>query len=327
MLKEQGIELLQETLEKGNDLRFRALGSSMFPSIKSGDVITVMPVESAAICVGDVIFYRRDGRVYAHRLIRERRMDGGFLFTTRGDCLPFSDPPINPTQVFGKVVSIERGRRIIRLDTPFQQRWGRVLALTSPRFYPLLSVAGGAFHILRRFISKINLKLNDIGLLRQLKRKLFPKITYRIVSSADLPALARFYNTGGEQIAQATGKGWLYCLAEHKGKIVAAVAASRAWEEIAPDNSWWIMGLYVVPRYQGGGIGEGLVAKAISALKEQGIDVVFLNLFENNIPAIKLYQKLGFKRVDVPEMEKKINEHYARVAPDSAQSLVLCRKI
>ena len=74
-------------------------------------------------------------------------------------------------------------------------------------------------------------------------------------------------------------------------------------------------------------IGEGLVAKAISALKEQGIDVVFLNLFENNIPAIKLYQKLGFKRVDVPEMEKKINEHYARVAPDSAQSLVLCRKI
>ena len=143
MLKEQGIELLQETLEKGNDLRFRALGSSMFPSIKS-----------AAICIGDVIFYRRDGRVYAHRLIRERRMDGGFLFTTRGDCLPFSDPPINPTQVFGKVVSIERGRRIIRLDTPFQQRWGRVLALTSPRFYPLLSVAGGAFHILRSFISK-----------------------------------------------------------------------------------------------------------------------------------------------------------------------------
>lgn len=154
MLKELGIELLQECLEKGNDLRFRALGSSMFPSIRSGDVITVKPVESAAICVGDVVFYRRDGRVYAHRLIRKQRMDGVFLFTTRGDYLPFSDPSINPTQVFGKVVSIERGRRIIRLDTPFQRRWGRALALISPLFYPLLSVVGGTFHILRRFISK-----------------------------------------------------------------------------------------------------------------------------------------------------------------------------
>lgn len=148
-----------------------------------------------------------------------------------------------------------------------------------------------------------------------------------MVSSADLPALTRFYNTDSKQIAKATSNGWIYCLAEHKGKIVAAVAAGRAWEEIAPDNSWWIMGLYVVPRYRGGGIGEGLVAKAISALKEQGIDEVFLNQFENNIAAIKLYQKLGYKRADVPEIEKKINEHYARVAPGSAQSLVLCRKI
>ncbi len=74
-------------------------------------------------------------------------------------------------------------------------------------------------------------------------------------------------------------------------------------------------------------IGEGVVAKAISALKEQGIDKVFLNLFENNQPAIKLYQKLGFKRADVPEIEKKINEHYAIVAPGSAQSLVLCKEL
>jgi ribosomal protein S18 acetylase RimI-like enzyme len=48
-----------------------------------------------------------------------------------------------------------------------------------------------------------------------------------------------------------------------------------------------------------------VVAKAISALKEQGIDEVFLNLFENNLPAIKLYQKLGFKRANVPEIEKR----------------------
>jgi signal peptidase I len=147
-------KLCKETLEKGNNLRFRALGSSMFPSIRSGDVITVKPVESAAICVGNVLFYRRDGRVYAHRLIRKHRMDGVFLFITRGDYLPFSDPSINPSQVFGKVVSIERGRRIIRLDTPLQRRWGRVLALTSPLFYPLLSVAGVTFHIIRRVISK-----------------------------------------------------------------------------------------------------------------------------------------------------------------------------
>lgn len=141
MYKEWGIELLQEGLEKGNDLRFRALGSSMFPSIRSGDVITVKPVESAAICVGDVVFYRRDGRVYAHRFIGKKRVNGGLLFITRGDHLPFSDPPIGTFQILGKVVVIERrGKRISMGSCPIRLA-NYIIARISPFWlYRLLYV-------------------------------------------------------------------------------------------------------------------------------------------------------------------------------------------
>jgi len=87
------------------------------------------------------------------------------------------------------------------------------------------------------------------------------------------------------------------------------------------------MGLYVVPRYRGAGIAERLLAKAFSTLKEQGTDQIFINLFDNNTPAIKLYHKLGFTRADLPEVESKINDHYAKVAPGSPGSLVLYKRI
>ena len=109
--------------------------------------------------------------------------------------------------------------------------------------------------------------------------------------------------------------------------MVGGVTAGGAWEGIDHDHRCWIMGLYVVPRYRGASVAGHLLAKAISLLKEQGIDQIFINFFENNIPAIKLYHKLGFLRADIPEVESKIDEHYARVAPGSPRSLVLYKRI
>jgi ribosomal protein S18 acetylase RimI-like enzyme len=146
-------------------------------------------------------------------------------------------------------------------------------------------------------------------------------------TSADIPSLAKFYETGLKEIFQEINGGRKYYLAEKRGMVVGGLMAGRAWEGIAHDNSCWFMGLHVIPRLRGASIAERLLTEAISTLKEQGVDQIFINFFENNIPAIRLYRKLGFIRVDMPEIESKINEHYAKVAPGSPRSLILCKRI
>lgn len=319
--------LCQEILNRVGFLRFRALGSSMLPSIKSGDVISVQSAEPQTIIVGDVILYSQNERLYAHRVIHKERVEGTDLIMTKGDYLPSSASYVNDYEILGKVVSIERRRHVIQLDTPFQLMRGRFLALAFFWFSPIFEVVEWSFHLLRRLLSKANLGLNKFGLIRRIKRRILSQISYRMCSLFDVPSLAKFYKTSPKEILQEIDRGRKYYLAEKRGKVVGGFTSGEAWEGISHDTSYWIMGLFVVPRYRGAGVAKRLLGKAFSTLKEQGIDQIFVNVFENNIPAIKLYHKLGFIRADMHEAESKIDEHYAKVAPGSPHSLVLFKKV
>ncbi len=321
------LRLCQDVLEKGSTFQFRALGSSMFPFIRSGDLLTTKAVNPIDLSVGEVLLYQREGRSFVHRLIKKKIINGALQFITRGDHLTFCDPTIRSSEILGKVISIERRGRLIHLDTPFQRMWGRFLASASSWFSPLFQAVEWPFQLFRRLSSKMNLRLNQFRLIRKVKRRIFPQISCRIGSFSDVPSLAKFYETDPKEIFQEIDKGRKYCLAEKGGKVVGGLTAGRTWEGMSHDHRCWIMGLYVVPRYRGTGIAERLLAKAISTLMEQGTDQIFINFFENNIPAFKLYHKLGFISADMPGIESSIDEHYAKVAPGSPRSLVLYKRI
>lgn len=65
--------------------------------------------------------------------------------------------------------------------------------------------------------------------------------------------------------------------------------------ETAPSEGH-IVQIVVAPEVRQAGIGKRLVQAAINALYESGYKKVSLNVTESNIPAIKLYEKLGFRR-------------------------------
>ena len=96
-----------ELLRRGARVRFRATGRSMQPTILEGEAITVEPVAPAAVTRGDILFYRWEQGVVAHRVIRIERTQGTALtqssvlspqssFILCGDASLSCDAPIQP---------------------------------------------------------------------------------------------------------------------------------------------------------------------------------------------------------------------------------------
>ena len=58
-----------------------------------------------------------------------------------------------------------------------------------------------------------------------------------------------------------------------------------------------MMNLAVVPEYRKQGIGEALVNHLVERLQEKGAISLCLEVRQSNIPAISLYEKLGFSQI------------------------------
>lgn len=123
-------ELIFDLLTDGHKVKFRSPGDSMYPTIRNGDVITVIPIETASITIGDIILYRHKSGATAHRVVRtlkqseedsrsaprgsqNRSLSETLLFFLRGDAAVVFDDPVSAEQILGKVTLVEReGRHI-----------------------------------------------------------------------------------------------------------------------------------------------------------------------------------------------------------------------
>ncbi len=111
--------IASELLTGGTGVRFRAEGDSMYPTIRTGELITVVPVNIERICRGDILLVRRTDRTVAHRVVSVATgRDGKPVLSVQGDRASVPDPPISTDSVLGLVQSVERGGREVAL-----RRW------------------------------------------------------------------------------------------------------------------------------------------------------------------------------------------------------------
>jgi len=110
-----GIQLsviLQAVISRGKHFRFKALGCSMSPSIKDGDVLTVYPMTDKAPALGDIVVYIHPQTRLAiiHRVVGKKKV---FCFI-RGDNSYSTDGLIPDENILGVVRKIERkGQKLI----------------------------------------------------------------------------------------------------------------------------------------------------------------------------------------------------------------------
>ena len=100
------LELITELLQDGYKVNFSAPGHSMYPTIMANETIMVEPVDPGTVRLGDIILYRTNGRLLAHRVIGIENEINDFVL--RGDASLTCDEPVKSDQILGKVISIER---------------------------------------------------------------------------------------------------------------------------------------------------------------------------------------------------------------------------
>ena len=119
-------ELITELLQDGYKVSFSAPGHSMYPTIMANETILVEPIDPETVKQGDIILYRTNGRLVAHRVVGINMLiDDSSLsysdfgaqssalsplrfFILRGDASSTCDKPVKFDQILGKVVSVER---------------------------------------------------------------------------------------------------------------------------------------------------------------------------------------------------------------------------
>ncbi len=134
---EEWCELAKEGVSVPVEIKLS--GASMQPLIRMNrDTVTILPLEKmqkdgsgsassdpseSPLQVGDIVMFRLPGGIaVVHRIFRIE----GERIITLGDNLPDPDSPLHPSQILGKVVRIQRGRKTLLMDSKKMQRYGKI---------------------------------------------------------------------------------------------------------------------------------------------------------------------------------------------------------
>ncbi len=122
-------------------VRIQLNGGSMYPLVRMNrDYVTIAPIRETP-AAGDIVLFMNGntGRYVVHRL--RKTEDGKVLI--RGDNCPAPDGWFQTEEILGKVVLIERGKRIIHPDPVKGLRWAEFWQRIRPGYLFFLRIKQG----------------------------------------------------------------------------------------------------------------------------------------------------------------------------------------
>ena len=141
-------QLFINLLRQGYAIRCLAVGLSMSPFLKKGDLLMVQPIALEEAEIGEIVAFRRDESqsvLTTHRVVQKGKELGRCYIITKGDRNPNRDfPLVSSQEVLGKVTGIERNGQVISLESPLYRLRGYLMAR--------LSLGLWILHVLKRKI-------------------------------------------------------------------------------------------------------------------------------------------------------------------------------
>ena len=300
------LELLRAMMERGVPLRTMVRGFSMHPFIRDGDVLTISPVSGKNPSLGDVvaIIQPRTGRLAIHRIVG--RMHSGLLI--RGDNCPEADGVVNSAHILGRVTRIERRGRTVHAGLGYS---GALIAALNNGDH--LMRVKRFLNTPRRAASYALRSLQTITLYRQLGRRIAPETVIEEACENDMEEVHNRFNSRSLYRRQPDNSDVTNWVARRSRRVLGFVQLVYHPEEHYPWVGYWLFSLQVGGLYRGLGIGEELTWRVIGKAVELGAEKLFLVVYEDNLRAMTLYDKLGFEHTTLPGLEPQLLSEKQRI--------------
>jgi len=125
------LEFAEVLLIEHHSISLRMQGYSMYPTLQAGDVGCVTKCDPELLEVGDIVVFKANGKLVAHRLMNIKHSDRDLFFVTKGDNNRHFDTPFTSDVLVGKLVYFHRGTQRKSFDN-FLMKLYRFGALRFP---------------------------------------------------------------------------------------------------------------------------------------------------------------------------------------------------
>lgn len=118
-------------------------GTSMLPLLRQGDQLLVAHGRQD-VRRGDIVVFRREDGLIAHRVLRVMSHQGKLILRTKGDNVLELDPASDEDELVGRVLQVRRGELVLDLDARlwhWMGRWVARLMLAQAALYHRYAVA------------------------------------------------------------------------------------------------------------------------------------------------------------------------------------------
>lgn len=168
-------------------------------------------------------------------------------------------------------------------------------------------------------------RVQSIALYRVVGRTLgHYRLTLREATDTDKLAVHQWFNPKNDLASALHRNPHVTDLVAYSyGHLAGFVQLVRYSPQHSPYTGYWLFSLAVKSQYKGTGIGEQLTREVISKARSENQKTLHLLVYNNNIPAMQLYRKLGFTLHLIEELEPQLIAEGA----DSGRRRVVMRKL
>ena len=141
--------------------------------------------------------------------------------------------------------------------------------------------------------------------------RLYDSLNDHLMATVNYPGWKKGLYPVRDDAVDAIREGTLFVLREG-GRIAGTVILSHREEkgyaqadwglDIAPEQLIVVHTLAVHPQHLSRGVGRRLMEFAIAQAKAQRMRAVRLDVNQRNVPAIRLYERLGFAHIDTVDL-------------------------
>ncbi|MDU6039834.1 MAG: GNAT family N-acetyltransferase [Clostridium butyricum] len=142
--------------------------------------------------------------------------------------------------------------------------------------------------------------LEDIEKIKYISEKTFYETFSNENTKEDMENYLKENFSYGQVESEIKNKGSRFYIVQNNEEVVAYMKINfdKAQTETGHDNTLEVQRIYVLQEYKSKSIGKMLMKKAIEIGKNNNLNYIWLGVWEQNINAIKFYEKQGFEKFD-----------------------------